>query len=73
MRYRDVHCGDRVYLRFRPALCGTVTRVGPEGFAITWDFPERKRYEPRSRFRYPWALGERFVIGVPPVSHEGLL
>lgn len=72
MRYGDVRTGDRVYLRFRPALCGTVAHVSPEGFTVTYDFPGRKRYEPRSRFRYSWAVEERFVAGVPPVTDEGL-
>lgn len=66
MRYGDTHAGDRVYLRVRPAITGTIARVTRDGFSVTFDFRDRKRYEPRSRFRYPWTMGERFIIGTPP-------
>lgn len=68
MRYGDTHAGDRVYLRVRPAITGTIARTSLWGFTVTYDFPGRKPYEPRSRFCYPWAMGEKFITGAPPVT-----
>lgn len=44
---------DRVFLKFEPALRGTVTKVLPGGkFSVTWDDHSRKRGTPRTRFSY---------------------
>lgn len=53
--------GERLYLRFLPSQPGTVSRVTPMGFTVTYDFPARKRGEPRLRFTYPRSAEQRFA------------
>jgi hypothetical protein len=59
--------GDRVYQRYSPWNTGIVSRtVKGLNFTVVYDFPSRKRGQPRQRFTYPVDLTENFLIGVPP-------
>jgi len=62
--------GQAVYLRSAPSNTGTVSRVAPAGFRVTWDDRMRKRGHPRLRVTYPWNAGPSFLTGVPPSTGE---
>jgi hypothetical protein len=59
--------GDRVYQRYSPWNTGIVSKVVKNlNFTVVYDFPKRKRGQPRQRFTYPVDLTENFLIGNPP-------
>jgi len=65
-----LNCGDRVYMRVRPANAGTVSHADADGFTVVFDFPSRKPYQERERYRYPWKRADAFLKGNPPSAQE---
>ena len=57
--------GQRVFLRCAPHHTGTVSHVSAEGFTVIYDTPQRKRHQPRSKFRYRWPMAPRLATGQP--------
>lgn len=65
-----LHAGDRVYMRVRPANAGVVSKADINGFSVVFDFPGRKQYQPRQRYRYTWDNAPAFITGNPPSAQE---
>lgn len=62
----QVKIGERVFLKFSPQYTGTVSRVEPERFRVTWDDAERSRGRARTRLWYwPDALKHGMEKGAP--------
>ena len=58
---------DRVYQRYNPWNRGVVSAVvRGHSFTVVYDYPERRRGEPRQRFTYPVSQMDKFLIGNPP-------
>lgn len=62
-----LHQGDRVYQRHNPWNTGTVTHVEKGNrFTVSYDDPERRPRQSRTRVTYGISQQDNFLLGSPP-------